>query len=261
MTVSRQSFLGSDAERILHGARVAIVGLCGGGSHVAQQLAHIGVGEFLLLDFDRVEASNLNRMVGGRPEDARDASLKVEVIARCIRQINPQAVIHTFSCRWQEKAEWLRDCAAVFGCVDGFSARRELEAHSRRYLTPYIDVGMDVSRLDEEHVISGQVITSLPGRPCMWCMGFLTEEVLAQEAAAYGAAGPRPQVVWPNGILASIAVGTFMQLVTPWHRATPSLYLELDGNLQSVRENPRTKLVAPACPHYSTESVGDPFWG
>jgi len=42
---SRQNFLGPRAQDILVNTRAAIVGLGGGGSHIAQQLAHIGVGE------------------------------------------------------------------------------------------------------------------------------------------------------------------------------------------------------------------------
>ena len=41
---SRQSFLGQGSEERLQTASAAVIGLCGGGSHVSQQLAHIGVG-------------------------------------------------------------------------------------------------------------------------------------------------------------------------------------------------------------------------
>src|SRR5205814_9026266 len=48
----------------------------------------------------------------------------------------------------------------------------------------------------------------------MKCLGFLTEENLRQEANQYGAAGGRPQVVWANGILASLAVGILVDMAT-----------------------------------------------
>ena len=66
---SRQSFLGAQSERKLAETRVAIVGLGGGGSHIAQQLAHVGVGHFRLIDPDCMEASNLNRLVGATQSD------------------------------------------------------------------------------------------------------------------------------------------------------------------------------------------------
>ena len=65
---------------------------------------------------------------------------------------------------------------------------------------------MDVHDCKEKgFLISGQVILSMPGHPCMRCCGFITDERLKQEAERYGAAGARPQVVWPNGVLASTA--------------------------------------------------------
>ena len=43
LNLQRQSFLGADAEIVLRRSKAALVGLGGGGSHIAQQLAHIGL--------------------------------------------------------------------------------------------------------------------------------------------------------------------------------------------------------------------------
>ncbi len=72
-------------DRVRQG-RVAIAGLGGIGSNVAVMLARTGVGHLLLVDFDVVEPSNLNRQCYfvshlGLP--------KVEAMERQIRQINP----------------------------------------------------------------------------------------------------------------------------------------------------------------------------
>ena len=75
----------------------------------------------------------------------------------------------------------------------GFAERRELEIACRRHLIALIDVGMDVYVVgDEPPRMGGQVILSMPGAPCMTCLGFLNEATLAREAGAYGDAGPRP---------------------------------------------------------------------
>ena len=63
---ARQSFLGQESTEILRKGHVGIVGLGGGGSHVAQQLAHIGVENFVLCDPDYYEDKNHNRTVGER---------------------------------------------------------------------------------------------------------------------------------------------------------------------------------------------------
>jgi hypothetical protein len=264
----RQNFLGADSDKILKHARVGIIGLCGGGSHVAQQLAHIGVGNFSLFDSDRADQSNRNRMVGLTAEDAKNKELKTDVITRLIQVINPDAHVDAISKIWQEEHIRLRDCTAIFGCVDSFTERNQLEQYARRFLVPYIDIGMDVNEEEDvddsgNHFITGQVILSLAGHPCMWCMGFLRESLLSQEVPAYGAAGEKPQVVWPNGTLASTAVGVFMSLVTPWNRdLLPPLYIEYDGNrfLTSPSKKLET-LVGKSCKHFSgPEALGDVSW-
>lgn len=94
----------------------------------------------------------------------------------------------------------------------------------------------------------------------MTCMGFLTEEKLAEEARRYGEAGYRPQVVWPNGVLASTAIGLAVDIVTDWtRRARPYAYFVYNGNegtlTASVTLRNRTNL---RCPHFSDSDVGDP---
>ncbi len=261
---SRQSFLGAESDDVLARVHVAIIGLCGGGSHVAQQLAHVGVGGFVLCDPDIVEGSNLNRMVGATQGDAESGQQKVAVIARTILAINPHAEIIRCAGTWQSHALELRKATAVFGCVDSFVERAQLDGMCRRFLIPYIDIGMDVTTSSTGHVISGQVILSIPGRACMRCMGFITDELLAAEAHRYGAAGSRPQVVWPNGVLASTAVGLFLTLVLPWQgTGDVPLFIEYDGNSQCVFPSNRLPMVSHmVCKHFAGENdLGDPFYG
>lgn len=257
----RQSFLGPDSDARLHNFRVGVVGLGGGGSHVVQQLAHAGVGNFVTADGDIVEDKNLNRLIGATVQDVFDARPKGEIAGRLIAGINPAASIIHIPGNWQDAPEKLRDRHVVIGCIDGFSARAELEAYCRRFLIPFIDIGMDVHALAGRFHISGQVILSMPGSHCMRCMGFITEERLAQEAALYGAAGGRPQVVWPNGVLASTAVGIAISLMTPWTNAAHSACLEYDGDQHLLRPSNIMKLIANRrCSHYDADGVGDPFF-
>lgn len=259
----RQSFLGSNSEDILKSLRVAIIGLGGGGSHIVQQLAHIGVGNLYLFDFDTIdeEGTNLNRLVGGTEADVRNGTLKVEIAKRLISGVDSSINVFTYG-SWQDSHEVLRQCDVIFGSVDSLLQRRDLESAARRFLIPYIDIGMDVNKVKDYFSISGQVVLSMPGQPCMQCLGILRESDLANEAGNYGAAGSRPQVIWSNGVLASFAVGVFMQLVTPWGNENgQTVLLEYDGNSQTVK--PSNKLIyfsEIVCPHYSTsQELGDPF--
>jgi hypothetical protein len=259
----RQSFLGEPSEELLRNCRAAIVGLGGGGSHFVQQLAHEGIGNFLLMDPDKFEESNLNRLVGAKASDIKRQSKKTSIAARLIKGVNPHAQIQTVAKKWQEAHEYLRECDVIFGCVDSYAARHELEILSRRYLIPYIDIGMDVHKFGDEFLISGQVILSMPGSLCMRCLGFLRDDLLAEEAKKYGKAGSKPQVVWSNGVLASAAIGIFTQLFTPWSRNFPeTIYLEYDGNLQTLVSSNRLLAVKEKkCTHFmQIEDLGDPFW-
>jgi hypothetical protein len=259
---ARQSFLGPDSSLRFGKSKIAIIGLCGGGSHVAQQMAHVGFGNFILADFDHVEDPNLNRMVGACPMDAELARPKNVVIEEMIHRINPQCNVQHAG-HWQEHGTALRTCDIIVGCVDTFSARNELEKFSRRFLIPYIDIGMDVHRVSSGHSISGQVALSLPCGHCLWCLGILTEERLAQEQQRYGAAGGKPQVIWPNGVLASIAVGHAVSILSPWSTDLPlSPLIEYDGNRHITRPGARLLyLQNDSCPHFGDNvSTGDPFF-
>jgi molybdopterin-synthase adenylyltransferase len=263
MRLVSQGFLGSDSPDILMRARAAIIGLSGGGSHVALQLAHVGVGNIVPVDYDRVQDRNLNRMVGATARDARLGTLKTTVIRRVIKRVNPHASVLAVPKKWQEEAELLRECDVIFGCVDSFSEREQLEATARRYLIPYIDIGMDVSPVDDGFSIGGQVALSMPGGLCLRCYGVITDDRLRLEAARYGAAGSRPQVVWANGVLASTAVGIFVQLLCPWReQQMRGILREYDGESHTLStSNKMIYLEGNQCPHFSdSSSLGDPFW-
>ena len=80
----------------LRSARVAIAGLGGLGSNIAVSLTRAGVGELLLVDFDRVEISNLNR----QQYDIGDLGrLKTEALQERLLKINPYITLKTSTIR------------------------------------------------------------------------------------------------------------------------------------------------------------------
>jgi molybdopterin/thiamine biosynthesis adenylyltransferase len=257
----RQGFLGSRAPKQINSSKIGIIGLSGGGSHIVQQLSHAGFADFVLFDAQAIDISNLNRLVGATEEDVAAGRLKIDIAKRVITGINRKAKTQCIAARWQECAEALRSCDVVIGCVDGFDERRQLEAACRRYLIPLIDVGMDVVQIPNHTPrMAGQIILSLPGHPCFHCIDFLNESTLASEAQRYGDAGPNPQVVWPNGILASTAVGIVVDLITGWKKTTEGLiYKSYDGNKDTLTNHPLYEYVYDKkCPHYKLEHIGDP---
>ncbi len=256
----RQSFLGPGSEQNLADITVGILGLGGGGSHVVQQLAHLGVGGYVIADPDTIDETNLNRLVGGTRADIDAKELKIRLAERAIFRVLPNARISAHANPWQEVTSELKHCDVVIGGLDSVIAKDELDSFCKRFLIPYIDMGMDVHKVDACFLIAGQVVLTLPGGPCLRCMGVVTEAALATEAQRYGAAGGKPQVVWPNGVLASTAVGLFTQLVCPWHdKPMNAAYLEYDGNKHTVSPSMRLTAIAnKPCSHYATHETGEP---
>ncbi len=257
----RQSFLGSQAQHAFSNCVVGIVGLGGGGSHVAQQVAHVGFLNVRLYDGDKAEVSNLNRLIGASYDDAKRSTTKVEIAQRLIEAINPEITVEAFCSDWQLAAQSIREADVIVSCVDSYGARQDLEATARRFLIPLLDIGMDVHLVDGRPHISGQVILSMPGGPCLKCLGLLNDENLQREAELYGAAGGRPQVVWANGVLASIAVGLLVDLVTGWSGLSPlGEYLHFDGNNHLISRSPRLEFAPATCSHFPPSDVGDPVF-
>lgn len=75
---------------ILQKATVGIAGCGGLGSNAAVSLVRAGVGRLILVDFDVVEASNLNRQYYFQSDIGR---VKVEALADRLREINPKVVL------------------------------------------------------------------------------------------------------------------------------------------------------------------------
>lgn len=70
----------------LKSARVAIAGLGGLGSNIAVSFARSGVGKLLLVDFDKVDISNLNRQ---QYFQRNIGQYKTEALAEILKEINP----------------------------------------------------------------------------------------------------------------------------------------------------------------------------
>lgn len=77
---------GSDVVKRLQQARVAVVGLGGLGSNIAILLTRMGVCKLHLIDFDRVDVSNLHRQQYFLEQVG---SYKTEALANILRKINP----------------------------------------------------------------------------------------------------------------------------------------------------------------------------
>jgi hypothetical protein len=238
------ALFGADGQARIASSTVAIVGLGGLGSHVAQQLAYLGVERFVLVDGDAVEASNLNRLIGAHPVDV--GAPKAQVAARMIRAIQPQAVLDAIEGEFKAGAlgAGADGVDVLFGCVDNDVARLALLGWCAARALPYIDLASDVAPTGE---FGGRVIFAKDGERCLSCLGELDQHALArahmsdeQRAAddrIYGIerdalGGGGPSVVGLNGVVASLAVTEFMAWRTGLRE--PIGYLNYRGDRGTV---------------------------
>jgi len=202
--------------------RVGIIGLGGIGSIVAEYLARLGVGEFRLVDDDRVEESNLSRIVGASASDALHGTTKVTVAQRLILQGNDRANIHlvTDDVAKESAAKELTSCDYLFLAADSMRARLVFNALVHQYFIPGVQLGSKI-RSDSAGTLLEVMSANRPVRPgqgCLWCNQLIDQNQLAKEAKtdeerkaqAYGVEEPNPSVISLNAISAAHAVNDFL---------------------------------------------------
>jgi molybdopterin-synthase adenylyltransferase len=216
---------GESGQSRLAAARVAVVGVGGTGSQVAVQLSHLGVGALILVDSDRVELTNLSRLVGATSADV--GRLKVEVLAAAARAINPTVAVQAVPASVLDIDPGLLAAADVIVCAtDGHGSRALLTELVQQYLVPVVDLGVEVVPDPQGLRAGGGVRVLRPGSWCLHCAGtldaglvreeYLNEQEYAREAAhgyLRGANVPAPAVISLNGVVASLAVLEVCQLL------------------------------------------------
>ena len=216
---------GIDGQQRLQGIRVAIVGLGGTGSIVAQQLSHLGVLEFCLVDPDTIDGTNLNRTVGAMQSDV--GAQKVEVAARHIRATNPKANVRTIAgdVVRQSTALELVEADVIFGCTDSHGSRAVLQQLSYQYLIPCIDMGSVIARESDGTIKTfGRVQLLAPGLACLTCTSVLDPMQVRRDMMNdyekrldpywIGDREPAPAVISLNGVVASLAVSMLLSMVS-----------------------------------------------
>jgi molybdopterin/thiamine biosynthesis adenylyltransferase len=117
--------LGSSCMAKLRDSSVLVAGVGGLGSTVAQLLVRMGVGILHLVDFDRVEESNLNRQLLYTHKDI--GRYKVDVAAERLREIVPGVKVIPHRDKITEEFEIPADVKVVVDCLDNFKDKLLLD--------------------------------------------------------------------------------------------------------------------------------------
>lgn len=223
---ARQILLfGDTGQRRLRSTHVAVLGAGGGGSLIVQLLAHLGVGEICIVDFDRVASSNLSRIVGATSLDVLLRRRKVRVARRLVRRIDRRVKVKSLVADAADVgiARKLAAYDAIFVATDTALGRHAANAVAYQYMIPMFVVGAKVQAdpsgaIETIHTV---VRIGMPGVACLHCQGAIPAARLhaeqlsdaerrAQDYLGGGEDVEDPSVISLNGISASAAVTDFL---------------------------------------------------
>ena len=106
-------------------ATVAVCGLGGLGSNIANALARAGIGKLVLIDFDRVDITNLHRQ---QYKANQIALYKADALAENLSEIAPYTEIQTVTAKITEEnfADLLKDADVVCEAFDNAESKAML---------------------------------------------------------------------------------------------------------------------------------------
>ncbi|MFO8050225.1 MAG: sulfur carrier protein ThiS adenylyltransferase ThiF [Thermoplasmatota archaeon] len=111
--------------RLLKGSKVGIAGAGGLGSNIAVSLARTGIGGLLIVDFDRVERSNLNRQYYFEDQIGRP---KVEALKENIKRIGYGTKVEVMDIRLEKGSmhEPFKEMDVVVEALDSAQSKADL---------------------------------------------------------------------------------------------------------------------------------------
>ena len=144
--------IGKEGIEKLNKAKVAIFGLGGVGSYVVEGLVRAGVQNFILVDNDKVDITNLNRqIIATRSTIGKN---KVEVAKNRILEINPEAKVEIYQEFFMPDSKDLFDETVdyVVDCVDNVTAKIELVLRANKLQVPIISSMGTGNKLDPRKI-------------------------------------------------------------------------------------------------------------
>lgn len=228
--------------------KVGVVGCSGTGSPTIEQLVRLGVGSIVIIDPDKVEKKNLNRILNTTMADAVSGRTKVETLFAAIEKIGLETKVISFAANLFDSKEALHElitCDVIFGCVDSVDGRHLVSQLTNFYLIPYFDVGV---RLDAdgkggiENIIAS-VHYIQPACSTLLSRGLYTEkrlfddgllrqdpeEFAKREKVGYvhNANVDRPAVISINMQISSMAVIELLNRLHQFKEDTPTNYAKV----------------------------------
>lgn len=150
MDLSRvEIVIGKNSLEKLRAASVAVVGLGGVGSYVAEAMTRSGIGKLLLVDFDSIAASNVNRQIPAL--DSTIGLSKTEVLKKRLLDINRDVRIEICSSRYNPgdfKMFFTEQYSYIADAIDAVDAKADLIIQAAANKIPIISAMGTGNKLD-----------------------------------------------------------------------------------------------------------------
>jgi len=128
--------LGKDAVNKLQKSTVMVVGCGAVGSFATEALARSGVGHIILIDFDKVEESNINRQLFAL--DSTIGKIKVDVAKARIHDINQNIIVDTFDLFFDDKTDFDIKPDFVIDAIDSVQSKIALYKWCLKNKIPFV---------------------------------------------------------------------------------------------------------------------------
>lgn len=140
--------IGKEAIKKLNKSKVAVFGIGGVGSYVVEGLARAGIGNFILVDKDEVDITNINRQIIATTKTVGKS--KVEVSKERILEINPEAKVKIYQEFFMPETEGILDDSIdyIVDAVDTVTAKIELVVRANKLNIPIISSMGTGNKLD-----------------------------------------------------------------------------------------------------------------
>jgi len=235
-TLRHRQIFGAGTTAKLRQLTATVIGVSGTGSLLVEQLARLGVGRLILVDPDKIEDKNLNRIVNAGLRDAVESRSKVDVAARGIKEmgLGTEIIKFTRNLYNPEVVATVAQSDVLFGCMDSVDGRHLLNRLATFYVIPYFDIGVKLESDGKGGIdqICGTVHYLQPGGSSLLSRGTYTlEQVRAaglrrtdpqayeeqlKEKYITGIVEDRPAVISVNMFFASLAVNEFLARLHPY---------------------------------------------
>ena len=128
---------------LLKGKKVLIIGVGGVGQHVSTYLLTNGVTNLTIVDYDKVELSNLNRQILLTELDL--GKLKVDVVKNALLSRNSDAHINSINLKVDESNidELVKDYDLVIDAVDNWKSKLVIAKACKDNKVPFLHIGVD----------------------------------------------------------------------------------------------------------------------